>query len=103
MNIKIYATTILRVVLYGYETWSLTLREEYRLRFSDNVVLREILGPKTVEVAGDWKRLHNEGPAQSLLLTDTFGVIKLRRMRWAEYVTSVWEKRGAYRVLLGET
>jgi len=60
MNIKIYKTTILRVVLCGYETWSFTLREEYRLRFSENVVPKEIFRPKTVEVAGDWKRLHNE-------------------------------------------
>jgi hypothetical protein len=56
MNIKVYTTTIcLHVVLYGFEKWSFRLREEYRLRFSENVVPREIFGPKTAEVAGDWK------------------------------------------------
>ena len=60
VNIKIYTTTILRVVLYGYETWSFTLREEYRLRFSENVIPREIFGSKTVEATGDWKGLRSE-------------------------------------------
>jgi hypothetical protein len=45
---------------YGYETWSLTLREEHRLRVSENRVLRRIFGPKRVEVTGDWRKLHNE-------------------------------------------
>jgi hypothetical protein len=53
VNIKMYTTTILRVVLCGFETWSLTLRKEYRLRFSENVVLRKIFGFKKVEVAVD--------------------------------------------------
>ena len=55
----IYRTIILPVVLYGYETWSLTLREERRLRVFENKVLR-IFGPRRDEVTGDW-RLHNEG------------------------------------------
>jgi hypothetical protein len=46
--------------LYGRENWPLTLREEYRLRVSENRVLRKIFGPKMEEVAGDWRRLHNE-------------------------------------------
>jgi hypothetical protein len=49
LKIKIYRTVILPVVLYGCETWSLTLREEYRLRVSENRVLRKIFGPKTEE------------------------------------------------------
>jgi hypothetical protein len=48
------------VVLYGYETWSLTLREEYRLRVFENRVLRRIFGPKRDEVTGEWRKLHNE-------------------------------------------
>jgi hypothetical protein len=48
------------VVLYGYETWSVTLREEHRLRVFENRVLRRIFGPKREEVVGDWGRLHNE-------------------------------------------
>jgi hypothetical protein len=48
------------VVLYGCETWSLTLREEHRLRVFENRVLRGIFGPKGDEVMGDWRELHNE-------------------------------------------
>jgi hypothetical protein len=48
------------MVLYGCETWSLTLREEHRLRVFENRVLRRILGPKRDEVIGDWRKLHNE-------------------------------------------
>ena len=51
---------ILRVVLYGCKTWSVTLREEHRLRVFENRVLRRIFGPKTDEVTGEWRRLHNE-------------------------------------------
>jgi hypothetical protein len=60
IKIKIYRTIILPVVLYGYETWSLTLREEDRLREFENRALRRIFGPKRDEVTGEWRRLHNE-------------------------------------------
>jgi hypothetical protein len=60
INIKIYRTIILPVVLYGCETWSLTLREERRLRVFENEVLRRIFGPKMDEVTGEWRRLHNK-------------------------------------------
>jgi len=60
LKIKIYRTIILPVVLYGHETWSLTLREEQRLRVSENMVLRRIFGPKRDEVAGEWRKLNNE-------------------------------------------
>jgi hypothetical protein len=61
-NVKtgIYKTIILPAVLYGCETWSLTLREEHRLRVSENRVLRRIFGPKSDEVTGGWRKLHNE-------------------------------------------
>jgi hypothetical protein len=59
-NIEIYRTIILPVVLYGCETWSLTLREEHMLRVFENRVLRRIFGPKRDEITGDWRRLHNE-------------------------------------------
>jgi hypothetical protein len=49
LKIKIYKTVILPVVLYGYENWSLTLREEHRLRVFENRVLRKIFGPKREE------------------------------------------------------
>ena len=58
--IKIYSNIILPVVLYGCETWSLTLREERRLRVFENRVLRIVFGPKRVEVTGEWRKLHNE-------------------------------------------
>ena len=57
---KIYRTVILPVVLYGYETWSLTLREERKLRVFENRVLRRIFGPKRDEGKRDWRKLHNE-------------------------------------------
>jgi hypothetical protein len=52
VKIKIYRTIILPVVLFGYETWLLTLREECRLRVFENRVLRRIFGPKRDEVTG---------------------------------------------------
>jgi hypothetical protein len=60
VKVKIYKTIILPVVLYGCETWSLTLREEHRLRVFENRVLRRVFGPKRDEVTGEWRKLHNE-------------------------------------------
>jgi hypothetical protein len=60
VKIKIYRTIILPVVLYGCESWSLTLREECRLRVFENRVLKRIFGPKRGEVTGEWRRLHNK-------------------------------------------
>jgi len=60
LKIKIYRSTILPVVLYGCEAWSLTLREERKLRFFGNMVLRRIFGPRRDEVTEEWWRLHNE-------------------------------------------
>ena len=61
MKAVIHCVKNLRVVLYGCETWSLTLREERRLRVFENRVLRRIFGPKRDEVTGEWRKLHNEG------------------------------------------
>ena len=60
LSVLIYRTIILPVVLYGYETWSLTLREERRLRVFENRVLRRIFGPKRDKVTGEWRKLHNK-------------------------------------------
>jgi len=60
LKIKIYRTIILPVVLYGCETWSLTLREERRLGVFENRVLRRVFEPKRDEVTGEWRKLHNE-------------------------------------------
>jgi hypothetical protein len=60
VKIKLHSTTILPVVLYERETWSLTLREECRLRIFESRVLRRIFGPKRDKVTGEWRRLHNK-------------------------------------------
>jgi hypothetical protein len=59
LKVKIYKTMILPVVLYGCETWSVTLREEHRLRVFEVRVLRGIFGPKGDEVTGEWRKLHS--------------------------------------------
>ena len=69
LNIKIYGTIILPVVLYGCETWSLTLREERRLRVFENRVLRRGFGSKRDEVKGEWRKLYNEELRELLLRT----------------------------------
>jgi hypothetical protein len=73
VKIKIYRTTILPVVLYGCRSWSLTLREESRLRVFENRVLRRIFGPKRDEVPGEWRRLHNKEISTLLLTKYIFG------------------------------
>jgi hypothetical protein len=60
IKIRIYKIIILPVVLYGCETWSLTLRKEHRLRVFENRVLRRTFGSKRDEVTGGWTKLHNE-------------------------------------------
>jgi hypothetical protein len=60
IKIGIYRTIILPVVLYGYETWSLTSREEYKLRIFESRVPRKIFGLRSDEVTGEWRRLRNE-------------------------------------------
>ena len=60
LKIKIYRTVILPVVLYGCETWALTLQKERRLRVFENRVLRRIFGPKRDVLTVEWRKLHNE-------------------------------------------
>ena len=81
LKIKIYRTIILPVVLYGWETLSLTLREERRLR-----ALRRIFGPKRDEVTREWGDLHNEELNDLYSSPNIVRVIKSRRMRWAGHV-----------------
>ena len=94
LKIKIYRTIILLVVLYGCETWSLTLREERKLRRFKNMVLRRIFGPRRDEVTGEWKRLLNEELNDLYTSPNIVRVIKSRRIRWAEHVARMGEERG---------
>jgi hypothetical protein len=98
-KIEIYRTIILPVVLYGCETWSLTLREERRLRVFENRLLRRIFGPKRDEVTSGWKRLHNKELNNLYCSPNAVRVIKSRRMRWTGHVARIGERRGVYRVL----
>jgi hypothetical protein len=100
-KIKIYGSIILPVVLYGCETWSVTLREEHRLMVLENRVLRGIFVPKRDEVTGEWRRLHNEELNDLYSSPNIIWVIKSRRMRWAGHVARMGEGRGAYRALVG--
>ena len=101
LKIEIYRTIIFPVV-YGCETWSLTLREERRLRVCENRVLRRIFGSKRDEITGEWVKLHKEE------LTDLYSpnivrVIKSRRMRWAGHVARMGEEERYIQRFGGET
>jgi hypothetical protein len=102
LEIKIHKTVILTFVLYGYETWSLTLREEHRLRVYENSVLRRIFGPKREE-DGLWRKWHNDELHTLYSSPNIVRVIKSRRMRWAGHVACMGEGRGIYRVLVGSS
>jgi hypothetical protein len=99
---KIYRTIILPIVLYGCETWSLTFRDERKLRVFENNVLRRIFGPRRDGVTGEWRRLHNEELNDLYFSPSVVRVIKSRRMRWAGHVARMVEDRGVYRVLVGK-
>jgi hypothetical protein len=86
VKVKIYKTIILPVGLCGCETWSLTLREEHRLRVFENRVLRRIFGPKRGEVTGEWRKLHNEELHILYSSPNIIRQIKSRRMRLAGHV-----------------
>jgi hypothetical protein len=90
------------VVLYWCETWSLTLREEHRLRVFENRVLKRIFGPKRDELTGEWRKLHNEELRDLYPAPSIIRIIKSRRMRWARHVARMREKKNAYRLLVGK-
>ncbi|KAJ4433706.1 hypothetical protein ANN_16017 [Periplaneta americana] len=101
LKVRIYKTVILSVVLYGCETWTLTLREEQRLRVFENKVLRKIFGAKRDEVTGEWRKLHNAELHALYTSPDIIRNIKSRRLKWAGHVARMGEFRNAYRVLVG--
>jgi hypothetical protein len=102
LKIKIYRTIILPVDFYGCETWSLTLKEERRLRVFENRLLRRVFGPKRDEVTEEWRKLHNEELNDLYSLPNIVRVVNSRRMRWAGHVARMGKDRGAYRVLVGK-
>jgi hypothetical protein len=79
VKIRIYKTIILSVVVHGCGTWSLTLREEHRLRVFKNRVLRRIFGPKRNEVTGEWRKLHSEELRDLYSSPSKIRIIKSRR------------------------
>jgi hypothetical protein len=93
---KIYRTVIMPFVLYGSETWSLTLGEEHRLRVFESRVLRRIFGPKREE-DGSWRKLHNDELHNLYSSPNIVTVIKARRMRWWD----MWHAWGRGKVITG--
>jgi hypothetical protein len=81
VKVKIYKTILLTVVFYGYETWSVTLREERRLMVFENRVLRRMFGLKSDEVTGEWRKLHSEELRNLYIAPNIIRQIKSRRMR----------------------
>jgi len=87
---------------YVCETWTLTLREERRLRVFENRVLRRVFGSTRDKVTGEWRKLHNEELSDCYSLPNIVRVVNSRRMRWAGHVACVGEGKGVHRVLVGK-
>jgi hypothetical protein len=79
--------------------WSLTLREEHRLRAFENRVLRRMFGPKRDEVTGGWRKLYDNLCSSPSKIR----MIKSRRMRWAGHVARMGEKKSVYKILMGKS
>ena len=89
--------------MYGCETWSLTLREEGRLRVFENRVFRTIFDPRRGRVTREWRKLHNEELNELYCSPKIVRVIKSRKMRLAGHVAPMGERTGVYRVLVGKS
>jgi hypothetical protein len=92
---------VLILVLYGCETWSLTVREEHKLRVFENRVLRRIFRPKRDGMIGGWKKLRNEELHNLYSSQSIIRIIKWRRMRWVGHVARMGEKRNVHRLSAG--
>jgi hypothetical protein len=93
IKIRISKTIILPVVLYGCKTWSLTLREEHRLRVIEDRVLRRIFGQRRYEVTGDWWKLLNADLHNLYTSPNIIRMIKSRRMRLTGHVGQMGRRR----------
>jgi hypothetical protein len=102
ISLFLHITNVLPVVLYGCETWSLTLREEHRLRVFENWALRRIFGTKREEVDGGWRRLHDEELHNLHPSPNIIRVIKSRSVGWVEHVAQTTEMRNGYKILVGK-
>jgi len=102
-NQDIRRIIILPVVLYGCETWLLTLREERRLRVFEKRVLRRVFRPKRDEVTGECGKLHNEELRDFYSLLNIVRVVKSKIMRWAWHVARMGEGRGVHRFLVAKS
>ena len=101
LKVNTYITVILAVVLYGCETWSLTLREEHRLKVFENKVLRKIFGAKRYEIIGEWTKLNNVVLNALYSSPNINRNLKSRRLRWAGDIAHMEKSRNAYRILVG--
>jgi hypothetical protein len=97
-----YTTILLPVVLYGCETWALTLREKHRLKVFENRVLRRTFAPTRYEVTRDKRKVHYEELHNLYSSPNIIRMMKSRSMRLAGHVARMGEKRNAYRVLVGK-
>ncbi|KAJ4434039.1 hypothetical protein ANN_16358 [Periplaneta americana] len=97
----VFRTEPIRGCSLWFETWTLTLREEHRLRVFENKVLKKIFGSKRDEVTGEWRKLHNTELRALYSSPDIIMNIKSRRLRWAGHVARIGESRNSYRMLVG--
>ena len=102
LKVNTYKTIILPVVLFGCETWTLTLKEEHRLRVFGNKVLRKIFGTKKDEITGEWRKLLNVELHALYSSPNIIRSLKSRRLTWAGHVARMEQSRNAYRDLVGK-
>jgi hypothetical protein len=88
--------------LYGFNFWTLTLREKHRLRVFENRVLRRIFRPQRDEIIVGWRNLHYNESNNLCSSPNIIKMVKLRRMRWSGQVAGIEEVRNACRVLVGK-
>jgi hypothetical protein len=102
VKLRTHETIILPVVLCGCETWSLTLREEQRLRVLENRVLRRIYKPKRGEIIGGWRKRYGDEIHNLYSFPSIITITKSWRMRWEGNVARIGNNINAYRILEGK-